>query len=332
MSVLRAAALVPAAVIAVGLLAWSAAAVWIDGPSSRAVAGAMVIGLVAGAGVIAVRVRPAGRALMAILVPFGIVLVWWLSIAPRNDRDWQPDVARPATMAVDGDRLTVHNYRDFEYRGETDFTPRWETRTFDLADVRGVDLFFSFWGPTLIAHTIASWEFADGRHLAISIETRKEVGESYSALRGFFRQYELYYVVADERDVIGLRAAHRGEQVFLYRIGMPPEKARALLISYARRVDGLAEQPDWYNAFTHNCTTTIRLHVEDIGTRNPWNWRLLVNGRGDELLYMRHFVNTTMPHDELRRRSDVTERARATAGDPAFSRRIREGLPTRPAA
>src|SRR6202035_2568939 len=112
------------------------------------------------------------------------------------------------------------------------------------------DMFLSYWGPTLIAHTIASWEFDDGRHLAISIETRKERGETYSALRGFFRQYELVYVVADEHDLIGLRTDYRGEQVYLYRLRVSAVPARALLVDYLQEINRLAEHPQWYNALT----------------------------------------------------------------------------------
>ena len=129
-------------------------------------------------------------------------------------------LARRAQLFTDR-RVTIQNVRNFKYRSETDYDQRWETRTYNLDQIRGVDLFLSFWGPTQIAHTIVSWEFDDGQHLAISIETRKAKGESYSALRGFFRQYELYYVVADERDLVGLRTNYRGEQVYLYRIRVP---------------------------------------------------------------------------------------------------------------
>ena len=113
----------------------------------------------------------------------------------------------PPTAEIQGNQLTVRNVRNFDYRTETDFTPRWETRTYDLSKLRGLDLYVIYWGSPSIAHTILSWEFDDGQHLAVSIETRKETGESYSAVRGFFRQYELYYVLADERDVVG--AAHQ---------------------------------------------------------------------------------------------------------------------------
>ncbi|MFZ0790365.1 MAG: DUF4105 domain-containing protein, partial [Chromatiaceae bacterium] len=196
--------------LAIAIL-WAVAALWIDGPESRVLAGTLAGGVVLIAALIGVLVRPWRRAAVAVLVLVAIVLGWWLTLEPSQSRDWQPDVARLPTATIDGSLLTVRNVRNFGYRGEGDFSERWETRTYDLDTLVGFDMFVSFWGPTLYGHTIASWEFADGRHLAVSIETRKETGEEYSALRGFFRQYELYYVVADERDLIGLRTNQRGE-------------------------------------------------------------------------------------------------------------------------
>lgn len=310
----------------VGAGAWGALALWFDGPEGRLAAGLLASGFVAG--LLGLRLAPRGRGLS--LGWIAALALWWLTIQPRNDRDWLPDVARPATAEVRGDRLEIRNLRNFAYSAGGEQTARWETRTYDLSEIRGVDLFLSFWGPALIAHTIMSWEFEEGRHLAISIETRKERGEEYSAIRGFFRQFELYYVVADERDVVRLRTNVRGERVFLYRLATPPDQARALLLAYVRELNHLARDPRWYNALTQNCTTTIRFHVRQSGTRNPWNWRILVNGRADELLYMRGLVDTSLPIAELRERSAISERARAAGDAPDFSRRIREGLPARP--
>lgn len=257
------------------------------------------------------------------------VLLWWFNIAPSHDRNWQEDVSRLPSAEVEGDKLTVHNLRNFEYRSETDFTPHWEERTFDLSQLEGADLFMSDWGATGIVHTIASWDFGDGPSLAISIETRKEVGEEYSAIKGFFRQYELYYVVADERDVIGVRANHRGEKVHLYRIRMQVPVARELLLSYFERINQLAVRPAWYNALTANCTTTIRMHVQSIGRGRALNWRHFANKYGDELLYMRGQVNTSIPFQELQERSDVTAAIQAAGNNPNFSKLIRRNLPER---
>ena len=327
--VLRGLALAPLVLAALG---WACLALWFDGPASRPLAGVLIGGLLLAVVASVALVRPLRRGLVLLGLLWLLVLGWWLGIPAQNDRDWQPDVARLPHVTRAGDVVTIHGVRDFAYTSETAFTERWEDRTYDLADVRGMDMFISYWGPTLIAHTIMSWELADGRHLAISIETRKEQGETYSALRGFFRQYELYYVVADERDVVRLRTTYRGEQVFLYRLRATPARARATLESYLEEVDRLSRTPRWYNAFTHNCTTTIRGHVQHAGVHNPWSWRILANGKGDELLYSRDIINTSLPFAEVRARSDITARAKAADRDPAFSERIREGLLPRPPA
>jgi hypothetical protein len=309
---------------------WSAAALWIDGPESRYLAGALAGGVVLTAGFMAVLIRPFWRAAAVILVSFLAVLGWWLTLSPGNDRNWQPDVARLPTATIDGSRLTVRNVRNFSYPEEGGVTERWETRTYDLDDLVGLDIFISFWGPTLYGHTIASWEFADGRHLAVSIETRKEQGETYSAVRGFFRQFELYYVVADESDVVALRTNRRGERVELYRTLATPTEDRALLLDYVREMNALAEAPRWYNALTQNCTTTIWHHAKAVGSDFPLDWRLLANGYLVDLSYELGTVNTSIGLDELKRRSDITARAREAGDGAGFSRAIREGLPSRP--
>ena len=308
-------------------IAWGALALWFDGPSARWLARILSVGFAAGSLTLLALLRPFARAVLIVLAAFLVLVTWWSLIPPRNDRDWYPDVARLSHATIEGNRLTIENVRNFDYRTETDYTPQWETRTYDLDRLRGVDLFLSFWGPTLIAHTITSWEFDGGQHLAISIETRKEKGESYSAVRGFFRQYEVYYVVADERDVVGLRTNYRGERVYLYRIRMQPERARALLFDFLKDVNSLAQKPRWYNALTYNCTTAIRYHVQHVAEGRPFDWRVLANGRGDELLYESRRIDTSVPFPELKKRSDITEKAKAANDAPDFSARIRVGLP-----
>jgi hypothetical protein len=320
------------ALMVVAGVAWAALALWLDGPRSRVLAGTICVALAASTLFLTTRVRPFLRGLVAAILPVVLVGLWWASIAPSNSRDWAADVARTARAVFSGSSVTIQNVRNFKYRSESDYDPHWETRTYNLDRIRGVDLFVSFWGPTLIAHTIASWDFDDGQHLAISIETRKEKGESYSALRGFFRQYELYYVVADERDLIALRTNYRGEQVYLYRIRASASQARALFVDYLRAVNHLAEHAAWYNALTQNCTTTIRGHAQNAGAAGQFDWRLLANGHLDQLLYERGEIDTSLPFDELRARSNITERAKLADDSPDFSIRIRQGLPEAPGA
>ncbi len=313
-------------------IAWSVAAVWIDGPKDRVLAAALCALIVAGSLIVLVLVRPWWRAAAAQAVPFVIVLAWWLTLTPSNTGAWQPDVARQPSANVQGNLVTISNVRNFAYPSPTTVVERWEKRTYDLDQIVGFDLFLSTWGARGIAHTTSSWEFSDGQHLAISIETRKVEGQDYSALLGFFRQYALYYVVADERDVIGVRAGPREEVMRLYRVRGSPAFARSLLLNYLGEVDDLAHTPRWYNALTHNCTTEIRHHVQQVAPGNPFDWRILANGRLDELAYERRQINTSMPFAELRRRSDITARAKAAGDRGDFSQLIREGLPERPAA
>ena len=306
---------------------WATAAVWIDGRERIAIPLLLFVLGVVGAFAIGRKTQRAGlRGLFAAL-PFVLVLGWWLLLAPSNDRDWVADVRELPRAEIDGDRLVIHNVRNFDYRSETDFTERWETREYDLRDLQGVDLFMSYWGSPTIAHTIASWDFGDGRPLAISIETRKEEGESYSAVLGFFRQFELYYVIADERDVVRVRTNFRGETVRLYRTTASADMARAILLDYLAEINALVEDPAWYNAATHNCTTTIRHHVRHVAQGAPFDYRILVNGRLDELGYERGNVDTSLPFEELRLRSEITERAIAAGNSDAFSELIRVGLP-----
>ncbi|WP_370889723.1 DUF4105 domain-containing protein [Caballeronia sp. RCC_10] len=272
--------------------------------------------------------RPPWRAIAVWSTGLVAILVWWNMLQPSSDREWQPDVVKLASFDFDGGYLRVHNLRNFDYRTETDFTPRYEDRTFDLSKLRGLDIFMSYWGSPAIAHTIMSWDFEDSLPLAISIETRKSKGQEYSAVKGFFKQYELIYVAADERDVIRLRTNYRGEQVYLYRLKVTPEQARALLMDYVATMNALVKTPRFYNALVNNCTTSIHGHVKNaIADAPPVDWRLLANGYGDEMLYENGNIDTRLPFDDLRRRSHINARAKILDQDPGFSQGIREGLP-----
>ena len=254
---------------------------------------------------------------------------WRFSLRPSNARDWQPDVARTATAEIQGERVTVRNVRNFRYRSETDFDERWEERRLDLARLDGLDLFVSYWGAPFIAHTILSWSFSDGQHLAVSVETRKTKDQEYSTLAGFFRQYELIYVAADERDVIALRTNFRGEDVYLYRLRTTPQAAKILLLDYLDEMNALAREPRWYNALLTNCTTAMRQRVIHAGGKVPFSWKLLANAYLPDLLYERGSIDTSRPFAELKTVSRVNDRARAAGAAEDFSARIRAGLPLR---
>ena len=269
---------------------------------------------------------------MHIATAFGILcvalgLTWYLSKRPSNARDWQRDVARLATAEIRGDRVTIRNVRNFTYRSRTDYDERWEEREYDLSRLDALDMYFVHWGAPLIAHMIVSWSFSDGRHLAISVETRKRKGQEYSALAALFRQYELIYVVADETDVIRLRTHVRGEQVYLYRVKTSPAAARRLLVNYLEAVNAIAREPLWYNAAAANCVSVVRQRVIHAGGRVPFSWRLFANAYLPDLLYMRGELDTSRPFAELKAMSHINERARRIGQGEDFSAKIREGLP-----
>jgi hypothetical protein len=304
---------------------WAAGALYYDLPESGWLA-AIAFLLVLLAAIIFVR----GKLLKLATVfgGFALVALWWSTLKPSNDRPWQPDVAQTAWAEINGDEVTVHNVRNCEYRTETDFTPHWETRTYHLSQIKGMDLAIMYWGSPWMAHPILSFRFAEALPVCFSIETRKAIGQSYSALRGLYRQYTLIYIVADERDSIRVRSNYRhGEDVYLYRTMASPAQARARFLEYVNAINTLHDRPRWYNAITTNCTTNIRTQ-RPTDQRAPWDWRMLVNGKADEMLYQHNLIATAgLPFSKLKQHSLINRSARAADRDPDFSRVIREDLP-----
>ena len=271
--------------------------------------------------------KPRWRSAAVFIAGFLLVLCWWLMLKPSNTRAWQADVAQTAWAEIRGDEVTLHNVRNCDYLTETNYTPRWETRTVRLSQLTGMDIALTYWGSPWMAHPIVSFQFAGAPPVAFSIETRKEVGESYSAVRGFFRQFELIYIVADERDVVRLRTNYRhAEDVYLYRTMANREQARERFLEYLAEVNKLHEKPVWYNALTANCTTSIRTQ-RDAGKRAPFDWRMILNGKSDEMVYEQGVLVGDLPFAELKRRALINSRARAADKSSEFSQAIRDGMP-----
>ena len=314
------------AVFALIAAAWAFGAVWFDGPfgAGNKLAAAMLATTFV---VVLIFVRPFGRMLGVFVALFAGVLGWWLILSPTNDGDWQPDVAQQAWADIQGDEVTFHNVRNCDYRTKTDYTPNWQTRTVRLSQITGIDLAIDYWGSPWIAHPIVSFQFADAAPLCFSIETRRKLGQTYSVIEGLYRQFELIYIVADERDVIRVRTNYRKEDIYLYHTTISPAHARERFLEYIHSLNALRNKPRWYNEITTNCTTSIR-DQHPPNERIPWDWRILLNGKGDELMYERHFIVTDgRPFAELKARSLIDTRARAANDSPDFSKLIREGLP-----
>ena len=340
-------------VILAAVTAWGAFAIYYDSDLNSAALRTTLAALFAVVGAVTLAAvwspRWRWRALAVMALAFVAVLAAFGRITPSNDRDWKAEVAVLPYASFDGERVTLHNIRNFEYRSETDFTPRYYDKTFDLSRLASVDLIASYWAGPAIAHIFLSFGFADGtearaaRHgcrdcgfgpndyLAISIERRDERGEGYSAVRGLFKQYELMYVVADERDVIRLRTNVRRdppEEVYLYRLRGTTDNARRVLLEYLREINRLREHPEFYNTLTTNCTGNIWLHARVNPGHVPYSWKILASGYVPEYLYEQGRLDTRLPFAELQRRAHINALARAADDAPDFSRRIRAGLAT----
>lgn len=243
---------------------------------------------------------------IAAAVVLAVTLAWYLRLTPRNDHAWETEYMRAPGIGWDGNQALVRNVRDFRYRSKSDPIPAWYDDRFDIETLTGVDLVCSYWTGPAIAHVFLSFGFADGRHLSVSVETRRRKGQTYSAIAGFFRHYQLIFVVADERDLIGVRTDIRRERVYLYPLRITREETRRLFAGYMNRAAKLGEWPEFYNTLTNNCTSNIVRIIDrglPRGQRLGASWRLLFSGYADAFAYDAGRLAGDGPFAELKRRS-----------------------------
>jgi len=318
------------------LTAWGALALWYQLPAWLAVTLGLpwcLIGLASALLLVRPRLRPRlhhyARGVAA-LAAFSVVamLAWWHGITPSHGRIWADDVARLLESSVDGDRVTLRNVRNFDWQSETRYTPRWETREYDLRQLESADLILSYWMGPHIAHTLVSFGFSDGRKLTFSLEIRKERHETFNAISGFFRSFEQVIVAADERDLIRTRSNARGEDVYLYRLRSRPEQLRAVLLDYLEHASALQRQPAFYNTLTSNCTTILFELARRISPDLPLDYRLLASGHFAEYAYDQDALTPGVPFVVLQQRGHINARARQSDLDGSdFSSAIRQGIP-----
>ncbi|WP_434547582.1 Lnb N-terminal periplasmic domain-containing protein [Paracandidimonas soli] len=312
-------------IVATGI--WGMFALWYQaqGPLAARIAG---IALWLGAGALALRsLRTRRRIVVGYMIVFALLLGWWSMLKPSHDRIWADDVAQLLRGHIQGDIVTLENVRNFAWRSETDYTPRWETREYDLSKLESADLILSYWMGPAIAHTLVSFGFSDGRRIVFSLEIRKERHESFSAIAGFFRQYETIIVASDERDIVLTRTNARGEDVYLYRLDLPPEALRTAFLAYVDQANQLARTPDFYNTLTSNCTTIVFDLARLLDPGLPLDYRLLASGYFAEYAYDHKGLAPGIPFETLHARGRITQRALAAGDTPEFPRRIREGVP-----
>ena len=309
-------------------MAWGAAALWFRLPwigVSRllAVVGWSVVALL----LLVLSLRGVWQAYITQLLLLAGLLIWWFRLQPAQDRPWSDDVKHLATGEVEGNWLTLHHVRDFDWRTRDEAEVHWQTRSYDLDRLDSVDMIISSWGRPGVAHVMISFGFEGEYFVLFSVEVRRLKGTRFSEVGGFFRQYELAIVAAEERDAVGLRAEVRDERVSLYRLYMPRKAMRSLLLAYVEEANGLADSPRFYNTITANCTTRIFVLARSIGARLPLDYRLLVT---DKLPGYAYKIGGLWPGHSLPKLEEggrIDERARRAHRATDFSQRIREEVP-----
>ncbi len=305
---------------------WAYGAIYFDGPMARGPGNkSLAIAWVVMMTVSMLFTRGVRGRSLAWMVCFACVLLPWLVIRPSNERDWQQDWRKTGWADSDGDTVMFHNFRNFDYAPGGEVTERWETRTVDLSNLRALDVFLDKFGGDLIAHPIASFDFGPDGFVALSVETRREKGESYSEFGGLYKMFELQYVFGDERDLVRVRTNVRKEPVYLYRVKIPPERLHQRFHDCVKVLNELHDRPRFYNVLTANCTTSLRAQTPK-GRRMPFDSRMLANGKLDELAYEWGSIETGgLPFPKLQEQARINELAQVAHADPAFSTRIREG-------
>ena len=316
------------AVMALGTFcsgAWATLALWYQLPgnlATRTIGSTIWV-----AGVIALATLAINRRswlpLGLYAVIYAVLLLWWTTIAPSNQRVWADDTSHLLTGTVEGSQVTLNNVRDFGWRTDDDYDAHWETRHYDLDHLATADAVLSYWGSAAIAHAMISFGFDDGSHVVFSVEIRRKRGQQYSAIGGFFKQFETILVAADERDIIRVRTNVRGEDDYLYPLRMDKAAMRALFLSYVHAANKLAITPAFYNTITSNCTTIVYRMAKQIEPGLPRDFRLLLTGYLPEYLYKVGALDRSVPMAELRRRGRITDRARSSKPGDDFSMVIR---------
>jgi hypothetical protein len=326
---LRVAATLLATAAIAGCAIWGALALWYQAPGGPAlkILCMALWGAIGIACAFALWMRRIARGLLGFALAFGALLVWWYGLEPTNNRLWADDVAQVTSGTVEGNRVTMHNVRNFLWRSDSDYTPRWETRSYDLDRLESVDMILSYWGSPAIAHLLVSFGFDGGDYLTFSVEIRREKHEEFSEIGGFFNEFELSVIAADERDIVQVRTNVRDESDYLYRMRLPAPAMRSLFLAYIGESNRLAESPRFYNTVTGNCTTLVYHMMKHIVGHLPFDYRVLLSGYLPEYAYSVGGLDNRYPLEVLRSLGYVSERAKKANGSADFSALIRQGVP-----
>jgi Domain of unknown function (DUF4105) len=324
--------LILAIITVASLLASALIALWMVGAIYYDLCGGArwgrLVALVWAAGVIAMLLlwRPLWQPIVAVLGAESLFLVWWFRQKPSNDRDWDPSMTELPRAVIAGDAVTIENVRNLEYRSVDDFTPNWEKRTYHLSNIKGVDVVFFDWGDGLRGHPALVFDFGPDGRVCMSIEARITKGQQYSVFRSLYRQQELIFVAADERDIILRRTKYSERQWgFLYQLKSSAEELKTVFLDYVDMINQLYGTPRWYHVLFTNCTTSF---YKLPSTKVRWDWRIIANARLDRVLYRDGRLDRTLPFEELRRLAYLNDIAN-TAPSAGFGDHIRRELERR---
>lgn len=313
------------------LLAWLwslGAFYYLGGGASSSIALLAALGFIAGTVISLWRFR--SRGLWWVPTGFLIALAWFFSVQPSHDRDWRPEYSRIASAEFQGDTVTVRNIRNFHYRSADDFDVEYYDKTYDLTELDTADLVMCYWdGNTAIAHTMLSFGFGGEDYLCLSVETRRAEGQAWGGLPGIYRQFEVIYILGDERDLINLRTSYRGEDVYLYRLNVPPTEIRQYFELTLRDINALNDQPEFYNTWDYNCSSALQRVSKELWPERPrtTGTRGLLNGYTDADAYARGRVADYLPFEELKKKSYISRLGHELRYEPDFSRKVRAALP-----
>ncbi|GLQ34419.1 membrane protein [Amylibacter marinus] len=255
-----------------------------------------------------------------------VLCIWWIRIEPRLDLNWQEALRHTVTGQIEGDIVRLHNIRDFDWQADGTVNARWYDDDFRLSEIASVDVILSYWDSPRIAHTLVSFGFQDGRYVTFSVEIRKQVGQEFSTIGGFFKEYELAFVAATERDIVRLRTSVRDprEEVYLYPIKTTLEDRIDLFKAYVERANQLAGTPEFYHTITANCTTVVYALVKQFRPDVRFDKSILVSGDLPEMFEKRDMLDWDAPLGDVRARARINARADAVTGAEEFSHKIRE--------
>lgn len=266
------------------------------------------------------------RAFLLSLLGFVVVVIWFSAIQPKAGGHYPSELTMPFAE-FKGDRVTIYNVRHCTYRTKEDFDVHYETRTYDLNDLKTLDVMVNYWGMKTVAHTFLAFGFSDGKYLDVSVEIRPEIGKAYDMLQGFFKQYHLIYIWADERDLIGLRTNYKKEEVYLYRLNFSSDNTRKMFVSMLESTNAIYKKPQFYNTLTHSCTNTLVNNAMAAKIMKVPLWkRRFLTGDVDKRMYNEGLLDQSVPFLQLRQQANIDVRAQEAGQDPHFSQKIRTHL------